>query len=189
MPETSIIFLNGPSSSGKSTLARALKRALESPYFHFSADQLIKAKVLPRKDRCAEDSKSPWRIMRPHFFNGVPHCIAALAAAGNPLIVEHPLEYQFWLDDCVELLAPFDVFFVGVHCPLEEMERRERKRGDRKIGASRLHLENGIHRRGPYDFEVNTHTHRPCENAQLIRAALINKPSPSAFRRMYSQRS
>jgi len=39
--------------------------------------------------------------------------------------VDHIIEQEQWLADLVELLAPFDVFFVGVHCPLPELERRE----------------------------------------------------------------
>ena len=154
MPATSIIFLNGPSSSGKTTLGHALQQILETPYFYFSSDQLVQANVLPRVDRGAKTGEWAWRTIRPHFFDGFHRCIAALATAGNPLIVEHVLEFQSWLDDCVQLLAPFDVFFVGVHCPLEELERRERQRGNREIGEGRSHQEEGVHSWGPYDFEV-----------------------------------
>ena len=58
------------------------------------------------------------------------------------------------------ILQPFDVFLVGVHCALEEIDRRERLRGDRRIGEAREHVEvDRIHDFGPYDFEVDT-THR-----------------------------
>jgi chloramphenicol 3-O phosphotransferase len=30
-----------------------------------------------------------------------------------------------------------DVFLVGLHCPVEELERRERARGDRGVGDAR----------------------------------------------------
>ena len=187
-PETSIIFLNGASSAGKTTLGRALQRALERPYFYFSSDQLVEADVLPAVDRGHEEGPWAWRTVRPRFFDGFHRCIAALAAAGNALIVEHVLEYQSWLDDCVRLLAPFDVFFVGVHCPVEELERRERERGDRTIGEGRGHLEDGVHTWGPYDFEVDTSLRSPEEDARLIAAALAARPSPSAFRRMSATR-
>ncbi len=151
---------------------------------YFSSDQLVEANVLPPVDREAQDGEWAWRVIRPRFFDGFHRCVAALATAGNALIVEHVIEFQVWLDDLVLLLAPFDVFFVGVHCPIEEMERRERARGDRWIGEGRSHLEDGVHSWGKYDFEVDTFLHSPEENARLIVAELAAKPSPSAFRRM-----
>jgi chloramphenicol 3-O phosphotransferase len=42
-----IILLNGASSSGKSTLASALQNNLEEPFWHYSIDHLIAAKILP----------------------------------------------------------------------------------------------------------------------------------------------
>lgn len=74
-----------------------------------------------------------------------------------------------------------------MHCPLEELERREQQRGDRTIGEGRSHIEEGVHTLGPYDLEVDTHSQSPQENAKLIRAAHANRKSPSAFRRMHLQ--
>lgn len=55
------------------------------------------------------------------------------------------------------LLADLDVFLVGVHCDPDELDRRERCRGDRRPGEGRAHVEeNQIHRLGSYDFEVDT---------------------------------
>lgn len=187
MQNTSIIFLNGASSAGKTTLGRALQQALDFPYFYFSSDQLVEANVLPEVDRNAQTGDRAWPIVRPRFFDGFHRCIAALASADNCLIVEHVLEFQSWLDDCVRLLAPFDVFFVGVHCPLVELERRERERGDRTIGEGRSHLLDGVHTWGVYDFEVDTSVRSPQENARLIKAALANQAQPSAFQRMYAK--
>ena len=188
MQETSIIFLNGASSSGKTTLGRALQQALDVPYFYISSDQLVEANILPAVDRDAQEGERSWRVIRPRFFDGFHRCIAALAGAGNSLIVEHVLEFPEWLDDCVRLLAPFDVFFVGVHCPLPELERRERERGNRTIGEGRSHLLDGVHTWGMYDFEIDTSLQSPEENAHLIKVALANKPETSAFRCMYSKR-
>lgn len=163
-----------------------MQQALEHPYFFFSSDQLVEADVLPQVDRTAQTGEWAWPVVRPRFFDGSHRCIAALASAGNPLIVEHVLEFQAWLDDCVRLLAPFDVFFVGVHCPLEELERRERERGDRMIGEGRSHLLEGVHTWGTYDYEVDTSVRSPQENAHLIKTAFANRAEPSAFRRMFA---
>lgn len=184
---TNIIFLNGASSSGKTTLGRALQKKLEQPYFYFSSDQLVDANILPNVDRSTNHGEFAWQVIRPRFFDGFHRCIAALAEAGNSLIVEHVLEYQSWLDDYVRLLAPYNVLFVGVHCPLEELERRERERGDRTVGEGRSHLLEGVHTWGEYDIEVDTSVYSPEENARLIQEALANSPERSTFRRMNSK--
>jgi chloramphenicol 3-O phosphotransferase len=52
------------------------------------------------------------------------------------------------------LLSPFDVFWVGVHAPVAEIERRERLRGNRQIGEGVYHLK--THNFCRYDVEVDT---------------------------------
>ncbi len=58
--------------------------------------------------------------------------------------------------DLARLLASLDVFLVGVHCDLAQIDRRERDRG-RRAGEGRSHVEADlIHTFGPYDFDVDT---------------------------------
>jgi hypothetical protein len=54
----------------------------------------------------------------------------------NNLLVYHIVETREWLTNLLSLLHSFDVYFVGIHCPLAEFERRELVRGDRTIGES-----------------------------------------------------
>jgi chloramphenicol 3-O phosphotransferase len=68
--------------------------------------------------------------------------------------VEHIVECQSWADDLKVLLSPFDVFWVGVHAPVAEIERRERLRGNRQIGEGVYHLK--THTFCEYDLEVDT---------------------------------
>ncbi|MEX5707912.1 hypothetical protein AB1484_06240 [Parafrankia sp. FMc6] len=80
-----------------------------------------------------------------------------LAAAGNDMVVEHVIEFPDWRRELAQLLEGLDVFLVGVHCELAELERRERLRGDRRVGEGRSHLEvDLIHAFGPYDLDVDT---------------------------------
>jgi chloramphenicol 3-O phosphotransferase len=176
-----IILLNGASSSGKSTLGRALHRQMDTPYLYFSSDQLVQAHVLPDLPGVRGGEEWDWKNIRPRFFDGFHRCIAALAEAGNDLIVEHVLEHRSWFDDCMRMLSRFDTFFVGVHCPLPELERRERIRGDRKIGEGRSHLQAGIHTWGPYDFEIDTSLSDPERNAALVKAAFDKRTGASVF--------
>ena len=171
MTHGSIILLNGASSSGKTTLARRLQSELDIPFLHLSSDQLVDGGALPRRRDPVGDFA--WvEQMRPRFFDGFHRCIPALASAGNNLIVDHIIEYRQWRDQLDALLTDFDVFFVGVHCDLDELERRERRRGDRQIGEGRSHLQDHrIHDFGPYDLSVDTTTGTVESTARAIITA------------------
>lgn len=75
--------------------------------------------------------------MREAVFDGFHRSLAAYAAAGNNLLVEHILERQRWVDDLRDLLTTIDLFTVSLHCPLEVLETREKQRGDRRIGEAK----------------------------------------------------
>jgi len=187
MKSNSIIFLNGASSSGKTAIGRTLQTLIERPFFYLSSDQLVESKVLPRVDRNTSEGIWAWRTIRPHFFEAFHNCIAAFAMAGNNLIVEHVLEFQSWHDDCVRLLNPFDVFYVGIHCPMEELTRREEIRGNRAIGEGRSHTEDGIHTWGLYDFELDTSLQSVEDGARIILDAFIHRSANSAFKKDYAR--
>ncbi len=113
-----IILLNGTSSSGKSTLAQALRPELE-PQFHFYAsDQLADEGFRPLDT----EVRFAWRET---FFDGFHRSIPAFASVGLDLLVEHLVEEKHWGEQLEVLLAPFDVFWVAVHAPVAEIERRE----------------------------------------------------------------
>lgn len=161
-----IILLHGASSAGKSTLAKAIQRALDESFLHLASDYVSLG--LPER----RDAEGPfkWRDnVRPRFFDGFQRCIAAFAAAGNDLIVDHIIEFRSWREDLRRLLRPFDVFIVGVHCSLNEIDRRESLRGDRQAGEGRSHVEDDqIHSFGPYDYEVETTGKNPAEVAHDV---------------------
>ena len=176
-----VIFLNGASSSGKSTLAKAVQVALDEPFLHVSSDHLVAAGVLPHR----REDGGPfdwWHQMRPRFFAGFHRCLPALALAGNDLIVDHVIEFASWRNDLAGLLAGLDVFLVGVHCDLDELDRRERQRGDRRIGEGRTHvIVDGIHTFGAYDLAVDTTAGvTPALATSLVRQ-WQQRTSPSAL--------
>jgi len=180
MPPGSIILINGASSAGKSTLARALQKQLDEPFWHLSIDHLRDSGVLPL-DRVRAGDFS-WKSMRPAFFQGFHNALPAIAAAGNNLVVEHIIETSEWLNTLLKLLGPFDVFFVGIHCPLAELERRELARGDRRIGEARNDFET-IHKFVTYDLELDSTL--PAEsNAAAVIASWKRRTRPLAFERM-----
>jgi chloramphenicol 3-O phosphotransferase len=111
---------------------------------------------------------------------GFHRAIAGMAQAGNDLVVDHVLSEPWRLQDCLEVLRGLDVVFVGVHCPLEELERRERVRGDRTPGQAAAQFSR-VHQHGRYDFECDTGTSSPRECALAIKEFLGRAPAPRAF--------
>lgn len=148
-----IIFLHGASSSGKSTIARALQDQIETPFWHISIDHLRDAGVLPMNR--FRNGEFRWGDARAAFFDGFHRSLKAYADAGNDLILEHILDTEGWLETLCDLFAHHDVFFVGVHCPLEILIARERERGNRPIGSAKKDYET-IHAGKIYDIELHS---------------------------------
>lgn len=172
-----IILLNGASSAGKSTLAEALQVGLPEPFLRFSLDLFFIEPILPKARIRAGDFA--WSAMRPNIFAGFHACLTALAGAGNNLVVDHIIESAEGRAQLEKALAGLDVFFVGVHCPLPELERREAVRGDRDVGDARRDLQ-FVHTFGRYDIEVDS-THPLAGNVATIVDAWQARQTPGAF--------
>ena len=177
-----IIFLHGASSSGKTTLARALQDRLPDPFWHYSIDHLRDSGVLPSARIARGDFD--WRAMRSGFFEGFHRSIAAFADAGNNLIVEHILDTSGWHQTLMGLLRPHRVLFVGVHTPLDELERREAARGDRPPGSAAADYHT-IHAGCRYDIEVSGGD-APDENADRLAKAWDKHSGPGGFFEPYT---
>ncbi|MGI4733936.1 MAG: chloramphenicol phosphotransferase CPT family protein [Janthinobacterium lividum] len=147
-----IIILNGTSSAGKSTLAHALRPRLPLPFCYYASDQLAEAGFRPLASTLV--GEPAYWASRAQFFAGFHRSIAAFANAGNHLLVDHIVETAQWATELSALLAPFDVFWVGVHAPLAELTRREQLRGDRTLGEAQFHLP--THTFCHYDVEVDS---------------------------------
>jgi chloramphenicol 3-O phosphotransferase len=144
-----IIFLNGVSSSGKSTLAEELVNTMPD-YFHMGLDD-FDIFIDKMEDR---ENGHLISVETEYFFH---RTISMFSDKGVNLIVDHILHDNFTRADCFEVLKNYPVLFVGVHCPVEELERREKIRGDRNVGQAKRQLEY-VHKNEIYDVEVDTFT-------------------------------
>jgi chloramphenicol 3-O phosphotransferase len=178
-----VILLNGTSSSGKTALAKALQRKLAEPYMHVSIDgffHLYPKRLLHPRNR--EEAQVVAGLL-PAVASGMHGSVAALASAGNNVIVDHVLQEQGWLRECVERWSGLEVLFVGVMCPLEVLEKREKKRRDRSSGTARYQFER-VHGHGVYDIDVDTSVLSPNECAVQIAKFLKERPHSSAFQNL-----
>lgn len=175
-----IVFLNGTSSSGKSSIAEQLLTVLPTPYFHLPVDAINSLRARERTDELGADELA---VVLEKTVLGFHRVVAGLADAGNDIVVDHVLRERHWLRDCLTVLRDHEVVFVGVHCPLEELNRRERERGDRRIGRAAYHFDR-VHAHGVYDVECDTSVSSPLECALQIKDFLDRGRSPSAFREL-----
>ncbi len=112
-----MIVLNGPSSSGKSTLAAELQRQLADPWFHVGVDDLLKC--LPLAEHQDQLIAEVSAVMR-----GIHAAMAALAAAGNRVIIDHVLALPGSADELGDLLGDIRSLWVGLNCDLDLLEAR-----------------------------------------------------------------
>jgi len=153
MTKGKIILLNGPSSSGKTTLANALQRKLPEPYYILSIDTFYK--MLNREryfygtgynhDMINKLMNYTVKLFSDNGCNVITDRVITSTVQGNKLLFE-----------LTEVLLENPVLIVSVECPLFELERREKLRQDRNIGQAKQQYfsmdENQI-----CDVKVNTY--------------------------------
>lgn len=184
-----IILLNGTSSSGKSTLAKAIQAALPDPWLVVGIDTVVFAlpgryliqplwsevfQYLPAD----HTANAPFRIktgeLGEQLISGLHRAVTALAGSGLSVIVDHVLLEDTWLDECRVLWVDIPWLFVGVRCPLAVVEERERDRRDRTIGQAAAQFE-VVHLGRRYDVEVDTSRLAPDVAAARIVEALPDR--------------
>ncbi|ANZ40248.1 chemotaxis protein [Lentzea guizhouensis] len=178
-----VVLLNGPSSSGKSSIAQAMLPLLADPWFHVPVDAVsgMRSTVHRRSLSAAETAEMLRRTRL-----GYHRVVAALAGAGNDVVVDYPLSEPWRLADLLDVLVGFDVTLVDVRCSVEELVRRERARGDRPEGLAVA--QTGVYAHGDNDLVVDT-THRSaaeCAREVVDRLAAVHHPK--AFDRLRSAR-
>jgi chloramphenicol 3-O phosphotransferase len=174
MKHGKIILISGTSSSGKSTLAKGLQKSLADPFLHLQLDSYIE--MLPRND--------DWEMFQ-RMVRGLNRSVAVMNEEGNNLIVDHVLIDNAWLEQLLELLWNRYVLFVGLDCPLDELERRESVRDARRQGFARQQFDN-IHTDKIYDLKLDTSVLSPEECVKLV-LEFYNNNEPQAFEKMHSK--
>jgi chloramphenicol 3-O phosphotransferase len=182
-----VVVLNGGSSAGKSTLARAVQRVFADagePWIIFGWDDFVPR--MPDRwhggpsgigDRAMEGVS--YRVVRDEplealldlgdagrrVLAGYHRAVAALARAGNNVLVEEVIITAPEWDDWQQALAGLDTRWIAVRCDVEIAVGREHARGDRYRGLARGTAA-VVHLSPTYDMEIDT------TNCSVERAAL-----------------
>lgn len=179
-----IILLNGASSSGKSSIADALLPLLDDPWFVVPVDGLGAMRSTVHR-RALDGAEVDEMLRRTRL--GYHRAVAGLVSAGNDVIMDYPLSERWRLDDLLTVLDGCDVTLVEVRCRLDELERRERARGDRPIGLART--QTAVYEVGECDIAVDTTTDDAATCARAIADRLPHVTAPKAFDRLRVQRA
>ena len=191
-----IVFLNGASSAGKTSIGRALQDLAGEPYLLLGLDTCF-AMVPPAwgggrggplsrdgfayQDRPADDGHPMLAItygaVGQRMLAGFRRAVIELVRVGNPVIIDEMLLDDRARDDWLDLLAPWQPLLVGVFCDDAELVRREQARGNRPGLArwSARHAHTGL----TYHVTVDTTHGDPTQHAaQLIAAMTAVGPRP-----------
>jgi chloramphenicol 3-O phosphotransferase len=189
MEPGNVVLLNGTSSAGKSSIARALQAIMDVPYLHTGIDHFLERvppgfvvmsdgvdpaeaagllAVIGAGPRLVEVRIGPAGL---RLLAGMYAAIAALARAGNHVVVDDVIHDRRVLRAMVTALRDLPVLFVGVRLPLAVAEQRERDRGDRLPGGARTFYDQ-VRAHGLYDLDLDATTATPEACAAQIKAAL-----------------
>lgn len=175
--DIAIIILNGASSSGKSSIARALQRQLPEPWLVTGVDHLID--MLPDALTAdpdgltfADDGQITVGAEYQRLDMAWKQGVIAMARHGAPVIVDEVLlsggvGQGRWRAALNEMPA----FWAGVRCDLPELIAREQRRGDRIAGMAATQADI-VHVGMAYDLVVDTTVASPDACAGQIIAHL-----------------
>lgn len=167
-----IIFLNGASSSGKTTLAKMIQEKSDVPYLHIGIDKLIG--MMPTKMNNWEGGNAQsgfwWKISYDENGNQLAEIqvesyarkigkllqemVLTMANQGHNVIIDEVcLDNNSFLQ-WRKILSPYNAVFVAVKANIDFLIERERNRGDRMLGSAQA--QNAVIHHGKiYDLEIN----------------------------------
>jgi chloramphenicol 3-O phosphotransferase len=185
-----IIYINGPSSSGKTTLAQILQQDLDQPFLHIGIDRVIG--MMPAKLNNWEGGPAPlgfsWKNVTDASGHSVheiqlgpfakkisltlKEIVLTMAKMNHHIIIDDVALGEHDVDKWRAVLSDYKVLWVGIHSPLSLLEEREKQRGNRIVGSARAQYYQ-VHKDVIYDLEFDT-SKDPLEKiVQVIKDKLL----------------
>jgi len=194
-----VVVVNGASSSGKTSLARALQQLATDPWLHAGIDRFWGTmpqgwmQLGPRAEEGVAWLRGEDEHGRPvvhtvpgpvatRLAGGMHRAVAALARAGSNVVSDDVFFDPAWARDWAVALDGIDAWLVGLHCPETELERRERGRGDRERGEARAEAV-AVHEGVPYDLELDSSS-LPADALAAAVLGHVATARPWALRRL-----
>ena len=149
-----LVVLNGTSSSGKTSIARAFQEIAPRLFLNFSIDSILYAlppSVVARMERGVPAPDVPFLELVRGFYA----CVRALAALGHDLVIDHAVMTQAEAEMLLAAVEGQQVLMVGVECPLDVLIERERQRGNRRPGLAATQYER-VHQWLDYDLRIDS---------------------------------
>lgn len=159
-----IIFLNGVTSTGKTTISKELQLLSNENLYHISNDifqNMVSSKFL---------NKDYWKYLSEAIII-MYNTARTLSCKGISVIIDGMLlentELKNHYKIMREIISDSPLILVEVVCPLEECKRRNIKRGDREEFQS--HEQDKMMTKNiKYDITVDTYLNNPKECAEKI---------------------
>lgn len=194
-PTGTIIILNGPSGSGKSSIQKEFQYLMmPNLWIKTGIDTLFDAPMptitpenmsfwqSPNPIRWVETSQDDQGNNVITLFVGeqgekvayaMNSAIAAYAKNGCNVIVDYIAYKPEWFVDLQNKLKNIKTYYVAVEIPLETLEAREAARGTSPQGHARSHYFT-VYGDTKYDLRVNSATHTAKEIAQQLKDLVEN---------------
>lgn len=185
-----VIILNGPSGSGKSSIQKEFQYLMmPNLWIKLGIDTLFD-KPMPDinlENLSVWQSKNPIRWVETtkdaegnsvitlqvgqqgeRVAYGMNSAIAEYAKNGCDIIVDYIAYKKEWIDDLSKKLAGIKTYWVKVEIPLATLEAREAARGTSPQGHARSHY-NTVYADIKYDLAVDTEKESAVQVAQRIK--------------------
>lgn len=163
-----VVVLDGTSSSGKTTIARAFQELmLPRVFLNFSIDSVLYTLPPSLVAALERGARPPLPPLIPAFYA----CVRELASLGHDLVIDHAITSAAEADMLLTAVSSHRTVLVAVDCSLDVLAERERTRGNRRVGmAAAQHAR--MHRWLEYDVRVDTAAMTAEEAAGRIGASL-----------------
>lgn len=189
-----IIILNGCPSAGKSSIVKEMQKLYQKPLLSLGIDRfwaMIPEQYKESGSKAHEgylfmqsldEHRKPivnikHGLFAEQFNYTMPHVIRSLADCQHDVVVDAIITNDLLLHKYTQELKNHTVYFIGVECSLDELEKREKERKNRILGLARGHIGHIHKNKEFYDLIINTTHTDPIACAQtILDFIMLNNP-------------